>query len=121
MKLRRKNVTVEVAYFVGKEDPKRGIFRGGPQMSPFLNELIIDSSVDEVYDESSDTLKPSGKMQLNLYGTKRAYMALAQYLLSLCELETADPDYHDHWDDIRNSDGKESIHLIMHAPIGKAE
>lgn len=121
MRLVRKSISVDVAYFVGEDEPEQGIFRGGIQESPFLSELTIDFAVDEVYDESSDTLQPSGKTQLNVYGTRRAYMAFAQCLLSICELETVDPDYHMHLDSIRGSDGKEIAHLVLHAPWDEVE
>jgi hypothetical protein len=121
VRLVKKRITVDIAYFVGEDEPERGIFRGGIQEAPYLNELVIAPTADEVYDERSDTLQPSGKTQVNVYGTKRGYTALAQCLLSLCALETADPDYHLHLDSIHGMDGEDTVHLILHGPRDKTE
>ncbi len=116
MKLVRKHIAVDIAYFVGTDEPTRGIFRGGVQEPAHLDGLVIDTIVDDIYDESSDTFQTSGKTQLNVYGTRESYRALAQCLLSMCELETKDPGYHFHVEGIRGSDGSEAAHLILHLP-----
>ena len=112
-----KKIEVDVSYFIGRQDPQRGIFEGGVPDPPYLDELILDLSIDEVYDEAADDFVPSGRTQVNVRGTRRSYAAFARFLLALCELRSADPDYHSHLEDVRNAAGESAVHMIVHAPI----
>ncbi|MGH7426321.1 MAG: hypothetical protein ACREJP_09160 [Candidatus Methylomirabilales bacterium] len=115
MKLVKKTISVEIETWAGTEDPEKGIFEGGVPDPERLDELAIETSEDEVFDLQLDEFVPTGKVQLHLRGSARAYFALARYLLALCQLETQDPDYHAHFE-IPSPDGKPLIHLIVHAP-----
>jgi hypothetical protein len=112
----RKSLRVDVEYTVGRQDPSGGVFEGGVLDPEFIGELVIDVGQDPIHDDLADAFVPSGKAQVHLRGSRRALAGLATYLLALCELETSDPDHHEHFDDVRNSNGVPSVHLIVHAP-----
>ena len=81
----------------------------------FLDEIWITTSEDVMSDsEGKDVL--TGKTQINLRGSRRAYREWARYLLALAELRTLDPDYHDHFFDLIDNTGFPGVHLIAHAP-----
>lgn len=115
MKLVTKRIEVEVAYFVGRQDVSRGRYEGGVPDPEHLEEFRLDAAPDLVYSEETDNLIPSGMLQIHLHGSSAAYLDFARYLLALCQLETEDPDYHDHFE-IQDSSGRPKVHLIVHAP-----
>jgi hypothetical protein len=116
MNLVKKTVPIEVTYWVGRQDPARGVFEGGVPDPEHLDELHIDVSDDEMWDEAAGRFASTGRTQINLSGSRRAYLEFARFLLAVIEVatETADPDYHTHLDSITNAAGKPAIHLIVH-------
>jgi hypothetical protein len=114
MKDVKQTVTLTVEYRIGVQDAARGSFSGGVSHPKYMNELYFGVFDDIVGDG------PSGKTQINLWGSRRAYREFARYLLALTayskDRRLRDPDYHGHYDNARNNDGEPLIHLIVHAP-----
>jgi hypothetical protein len=96
------SAAVTLAYVAGEEDPGRGIFGGRPLDPEFTDEIGV-----AVYPDDGTTGVPeflrSTPLQVRLSGTPRALEALDTYLIALARLETADPNPHEHFEDVRNA------------------
>jgi len=61
-----------------------------------------------------DAQSHAGAFQVNLWGTATDFRELGRYLLAIAELDTtADPDFHQHHDELRTDDGRTRIDLIV--------
>lgn len=96
-----------------------GAFSGGV-VEPKIDSDLRFSVHREVLDEDGilnpvpgeDTVEAS--FQVNLYGNSAGYRELGRYLLALAELDTStDPEYHEHFDDLRSEDGRTHFHVIV--------
>lgn len=116
MKRIRKRIPVLIEYVIGDQIPEKGIFEGGVPEPEFLSELRIDVGKDEAYDSVTNGLVSTGRLQVHLRGTPRAYRELSRYLLALSVMKTLDRYYHDHLEGIQYSDGDETVNLVVHAP-----
>jgi hypothetical protein len=107
------SVTVPTNYAIGEQRLPHGPFAGGVDYPEHMGEFHFNLSED--IDSDEDT----GKLQINIRGTRRSYFEFAQYLLSLIaysqDTELKDPDYHDHIE-VLADDGQPVVHLIVHAP-----
>jgi hypothetical protein len=107
-----KSTTVTLSYVAGEEDPERGIFGRRPLDPEFTDELGV-----AVYPDDGTTGVPeflrSTPLQVQLSGTPRALEALGTYLIALARLETADPNPHEHFEDVRNVHAGGTLHLIV--------
>lgn len=53
-------------------------------------------------------------LQINVVGTSKGYRKLAEYFLSLAEIDSrADEDFHEHLEGIISTDGNTRLHLIF--------
>ncbi|HEU5424607.1 MAG TPA: hypothetical protein VFU72_13765, partial [Nitrolancea sp.] len=114
-----KRLVLDVSYSVGRQDPANGVFEGGVPGPEHMDEFRIDAASDAVDSERTDELAERSRLELNVRGSRRAYRAFAGYLLALCELETQDSDYHDHFDEVRSTTGEPVIHMIVHRPVDR--
>jgi hypothetical protein len=120
-KITTRNVTIDVA-FVGSgrivENPP-GTFRGGvpdATLSPKfgLNVLPEVDDSEGGYGPVPGGSSYSGSLQVNLWGTAHDYRELARHLLAIAELDsTADPGFHQHYDELRSDDGNTRLHVIL--------
>jgi hypothetical protein len=56
----------------------------------------------------------AGKLQVNLWDTSDDYRDLARHLLAIAELDsTADPGFHQHYDELWTNDGRTHLHVIL--------
>ncbi len=108
-------IPIEIVRYEGVEDAATGRFEGGVEEPSFLDELEVQIADDSAYDAATDALSPTGRVQLHLRGSRRAYFELGRYLVALSRHQTADPDPHDHLEAPRNSAGG-TLHLIVHGP-----
>jgi len=115
MKKVQKEVTLTLEYFQNKADKASGIYEGGI-VDPNIEGLIIDVTNGESFDFEADEFVSNGKYEIYLRGNREAIKELGRYLIALAEYDTEDPNYHDHFDNIRNSDGKESVDLVIYQP-----
>jgi hypothetical protein len=115
-KLISKKKSISVSYWPAVHDASRNLYSGGVPTSRLLSELRIDAYPDLRWDEASDEMLATGKTEIHVRGSKRAFKALAAFLLSLNEYKTEDPDYHEHLDEILDSSGNPSVHLVLHSP-----
>jgi hypothetical protein len=120
-KITTRMVAVELA-FVGDgrvvERP-RGTFRGGVP-DPDVSAAAGFNVLPEVEHDHGgvgpvpETGGYAGALQVNLWGTSGDYRALGRHLLALAELDaSADPGFHQHYDELRSADGRTQVHLIL--------
>lgn len=109
-----REVTIKLKYFSGIDDPQKGIYEGGVCEPEHLDELIIDIENEEIFDMDSDSFIQSGNKNLHISGSRRALKEFGTYLIALSNYKTNDPDYHDHFDAVSNSNGKDLVNMIVH-------
>lgn len=108
--IRHQRTELLLQFYQGEDMPGQGIFYTRPVDPEFTDELEIavysdDDSIG--VPESLQTLP----LQVQMAGTPRALEAFGIYLIALARLETADPDPHEHFDDVRSPHG--GMHLIV--------
>jgi len=107
-----KRATVTLAYVAGEEDAERGIYGRRPLDPELTDEIGVAVYPDDGTTGVPDFLR-STPLQVQLSGTPRALEALGTYLIALARLETADPDPHEHFEDVRNVHAGGTLHLIV--------
>lgn len=114
-KLRKNSIKAEIElnYLIGKQDVNNGIFEGGVESPKCMNELIVDVHEDEVFDEKIDDFVSSGKVQIVISGSDASIEELGKYLIAFARYNTEDSNYHDHFENIKNSEGKEFVSLMV--------
>ena len=116
-----RSVLIDVA-FIGDgrivESPT-GTYRGGvpdPELSSKFG-LNVLPEIEDAEGGSGPTPGAgsySGTLQVNLWGTAHDYRELARHLLAIAELDsTADPGFHQHYDELRSDDGHTHLHIIL--------
>ena len=106
-----KPVQLVLCYYVGPDDPQRGIFATRPVDPEFTEELRIGVYIDD--DSSGFPAVLDGKaLQIQFAGTSRALAAFGAYLFALARLESPDPDPHEHFEEVRDDRGG-TVHLIV--------
>ena len=113
MKKVTKSLDVELVYRVGASDPEAGHFAGGVEDPKHLDELAVWADYDEQFDFDRDAFVPSKDLQVQISGSRRALFEFGRYLIALSQLQTADPDYHDHFDELQLVNGKPACKLIV--------
>ena len=117
----KRTVPIEIA-FLGDgrivEKP-RGTFRGGvpdPKLGSQFG-LNVLPEVDDAEGASGPVIGAgsyAGPLQINMWGTSHDYRELAAHLLAIAELDSsADPGFHQHYDEFLSDDGHTRIHLIL--------
>ncbi|MGF6949073.1 hypothetical protein QF028_001578 [Neobacillus sp. B4I6] len=115
MKKVQKEVTLTLEYFQNKADKTSGIYEGGV-VDPNIEGLIIDVTNGESFDFEANEFVSNGKYEIHLSGNREAIKELGKYLIALADYETEDPNYHDHFDNVRNSSGKEIVDFVIYKP-----
>ena len=113
MKLNKQKIELELRYRTGSSDPDKGHFAGGVDEPKHLEELAIEVSDRELFDFEKDVFVPTGGLQVQISGSRRALYEFGRYLVALSKLDTEDPDYHDHFDGLRMSDDTRGCELIV--------
>jgi len=105
------NVVLE--YWQGHDIPGH-VYENAPVDPEYTDELTIALRSDEP-DDAIDPRTPlfMGRPQIHFAGTPRALEAFGTYLIALARLESADPDLHEHFEDVQHADGG-TVHLIVH-------
>ncbi|HAN09695.1 MAG TPA: hypothetical protein DCP90_03680 [Clostridiales bacterium] len=111
IKIYKEKVEIELKYLSGKQDIKKGIFAGGVQTPQYLDEIIIDISEAEKFDEVLEDFVENGNLKVDISGSSRALEELGIYLIALSKYKTFDPDYHDHFENFNNSNGEKVIEV----------
>lgn len=100
-----KTVRLRLDYYVGEDEPARGVYRNAVVWPKYTRELLIairndaEPFSDKPFDAQTDP------PQVHLVGTARALEELGRYLVALGRLKTADPEPYGWFDDVRNADG----------------
>jgi hypothetical protein len=104
---------VDLLYREGKSDPERGHFAGGVEEPEHFPELAVRADPEEQYDFNADAFVPTGQVQVQISGTRRALFEFGRYLIALSMLETRDTEYHDHFDRLRVVPNRKPCALIV--------
>jgi hypothetical protein len=92
-------VTIELRFNTGHDEPERGIYRNQAIEPDEEDELLI--AVHQLT-EPDDVLPGNPfQRQVELVGTPAGLEALGTYLIALARLQTADPESHGHFDNVR--------------------
>lgn len=89
------------------------VFCGGIKRPEYMNELYIDFSEDEIFDQKQNDFVKTGKLQLTLGGSDRSLEELGKYLIALSRYATKDLDYHDHFDNLKDSQLENAVNLTI--------
>ena len=117
MKKVSKKQTITLKYFKGKNAASEGSFAGGVVDPKYLNEIQMWVERAESFDFNEDNFIPTGGMQVNLAGSRRALFELGKYLIAISRYQTADAGYHDHFEGIGSGPSNiAETDLIVHAP-----
>lgn len=116
MKLRKQEINLSLEFFEGKQDLENGVFEGGVKEPENLEELTIDILEGETFDLEIEQFSKTGKYEIQIQGSNRAYRELGKYLLAITEYQTEDPSYHDHFENILNSNNQEFVDLVIYKP-----
>ena len=117
MKRTKKEITLSLEFYKGKQDREKGTFEGGVVAPKYLEELFVDVFASTTYDFESDEFVENGGIDVQLQGSNRAFRELGKYLVAITEYDTEDPSYHDHFDGIQNSDEEEKVNLTIYKPF----
>jgi hypothetical protein len=104
MKRRTEELTIELGYVVGQQDPARGVFRGGVADPHFLDQLTLWVARGERFD---------GSDAAHLSGSAQGYAEIGRHFVALSRYRTLDPAYHDHFDELRTGDEVRPCSLIV--------
>lgn len=112
-----KQVEVNLKFISATRDSGGRVISSGIEsdIDMLERELVISVAEDQVFDWESDSFVNSGKLQINLSGTRRSLFELGKLFLALSIYED-DPEYHTHIDNIRDKAGREMANLILHVP-----
>jgi len=118
----KKKIEIEIEFDGSDKLVKkpRGWIEGGIK-KPKINEHLDFTVYQTFLDEDDDIWNPGdsetsfeGGLQIIINGTSKGYKELGKYFIALSELDiTADPDFHDHIDNLISYDGKTNIQLIF--------
>ena len=98
-------VPLRLDYYVGKDEPARGVYRNAVVRPKYTRELLIAirNDAEPFSDKPFNAL--TDPPQVHLVGTARALEELGRYLVALGRLKTADPEPYGWFDNVRNADG----------------
>ncbi|CAA9352654.1 MAG: hypothetical protein AVDCRST_MAG40-2986 [uncultured Gemmatimonadaceae bacterium] len=117
----KKRVEVELRFLDGDAvvERPRGVFRGGvpdPELTEQFGFNVLPAREHDHggFGPDLDAQSHSGAFQINLWGTAADYRELGRYLLAIAELDaSADPDFHQHHDEVMSADGRTRLDLIV--------
>lgn len=108
-----KEITIKLNYFKSKIDKENGIFYGGVIEPKYMDELTIDINDDYEFDIDTEEFKQNGMFSMEILGTKRALKEMGKFLINIAMYKTDDEDYHEHIDQLRDSEGNPKVNIIV--------
>ena len=112
-KFMEKDVVLKLKYLQSKCDFERNHFIGGVEEPSYLDELNIDIYDDMEFDMDEEKFKKNGKIVLELSGSDRSLFELGKYLINVALYDTEDPDFHEHFDGLLDSEHNEKVNLLV--------
>ncbi len=112
-KFLEKQVTLILKYMQSKSDFQKNHFVGGVEAPQYLDELAIDIYDDMEFDMNTETFINNGKLVLELSGSNNSLYEFGKYLINVALYETDDPDFHEHFDGLLDSERNARINLIV--------
>jgi hypothetical protein len=103
MPIKAETISIALQYTTGEDEPSRGIFRNQAVEPDTGGQLLIQVH----HLDDPDAVLPGNphQRQVHLVGTAAGLEAFGTYLIALARLETADPEPHGHFDDVKANDG----------------
>lgn len=108
-----KEVVLKLRYTKSKVDKERGIFHGGVALPKYLREFFIDIVDDYDFDMETEEFNKNGMYAIEISGTKRALKEIGKFFVNIAMFQTKDEDYHEHIDQLCNSDGNPIANIII--------
>lgn len=108
-----KEVSMKLQYYPSKVDKEKGIYFGGVAAPRFISELTIDVNDDYDFDIDNEKFVKNGLFAIEISGTNRALKEFGKFLVNMAIFNTQDEDYHEHIDNIYDSDGKPLVNLTV--------
>lgn len=108
-----KEITLKLNYFRSKADKEKGVFYGGVTEPKYTDELTIDINDDYDFDIDTEEFNKNGMFSLEISGTKRALKEMGRFLINIALYETDDEDYHEHIDQLRDSEGNPKVNMVI--------
>lgn len=108
-----KEVVLHLKYLQSKCNLEKNYFIGGLQEPKYLEELNLDIYEDMTFDLERETFQNNGKFVLEISGTDRSLYELGKYLINISLYETCDPDFHEHFDGLFDSQKNQKVNLIV--------
>ena len=113
VKKETKEITLKLNYFKSKVDKENGIFYGGVIEPKYMDELTIDINDDYEFDIDAEEFKQNGMFSMEISGTKRALKEMGKFLINIAMYKTDDEDYHEHIDQLRDSEGNPKVNIVV--------
>ena len=108
-----KEISLKLKYLQSSCDSEKKYFVGGVEEPKYLNELSIDIYDDMDFDMSKEEFKKNGKVVLELSGSNKSLYEFGKYLINVALYDTIDPDFHEHFDGLLDSQRRDRISLIV--------
>ncbi len=108
-----KEITLKLNYIKSEVDKENGIFIGGVEEPKYLEELFVDIADDYDFDIETEEFNKNGMYAIDITGSKRALKELGKFLINMAMYKTEDEDYHEHIDDIHNSEGDSIANITI--------
>src|SRR5689334_22755087 len=83
---------------------------------PFVTFLMAREYLEEdgLWNPRDNDAVLEGGFQINVFGTRKHYLKLADAIRQFAEQETAsDGDYHEHFEGVMSANGKVRLHVIL--------
>ena len=111
--LKTREIVIKLQYNPSKFDKEKGISSGGVMTPKFTKELSIDAYDDYDFDLDSGEFIKNGLLALQISGTGRALKEFGKFLINIAEFKTKDEDYHEHLDNILDSEENPYVNLTV--------
>lgn len=108
-----KEISLKITYFKSKVDKENGIYYGGVIEPKYIDELTVDIDDDYDFDIETEEFTKNGMFSVEISGTKRALKEMGKFLINIAMYKTEDEDYHEHIDQLKDSEGNPTANIII--------
>lgn len=108
-----KEVSLKLYYHKSKVDKEAGVYIGGVAEPRYLKELVFNINDDYDFNLETEEFTKNGMFAVEISGSNRALKELGKFLINISMFKTQDKDYHEHIDQIQDSDGNPLVNLTV--------
>ena len=108
-----KEILMKLQYYPSKFDKENDIYYGRVVDPKYVRELTFDVNDDYDFDIEKEEFSKNGLYSIQISGTKRALKEFGKFLVNMAEFKTEDEDYHEHIDQINDSEGNPLVNLTV--------